>query len=580
MTGNSKEKKSISELLDSLCSKNLRGPFLKALAESVGSSPSGAQKYFVKHGHLPAPTVSDITKLMLTSPEISKAVEMSTAAGNPSLIVEAATQTAARLDVASILGGSSALMTASIEPPKKRKKRNKKKKSGNSFTDTDSGTMSSSSGVLRPRNFLEAALYFSSITMSTVEMATELEPENFFAPPLLFSIGPMMPTGCEQWQRALRRPNCSTLEWEQLKAQQKRVISLFAVALLQSHTSNLPGMKVFGGSTADKLASATTTVRSNYLKRSIGLYAISLVDHLPPTLTTPSPSSPQTSSSILSHFAPQHGASPILLANRKVDLNDLKVPSALQLTAFWEGLRPDEQLAILQGEMNNLQKGWLNLRKAWCLCKYCRTRNLRLVDVYELFYRAYYDDLERKAALLICSPVGEPTLKAKSRRHLYRQLSELADDIVEERGYHYQMVMRRLGKAFEEDYDWGDCDHGDETCEACRRRYGRDSIPTNNGSGGDLSGSHHHNTINDEDDLDEDDDFSADDWDDVEFDIFYEDFNLMEDEEIIQAENDLPIDPAHLATSFPHLYDPRLYTMPRPAIPAYHHHGSRDRTSI
>lgn len=780
-SGAGRDKRTISELLDSLCSKGMRGPLLKALAESVGASSNAAQKYLTKHGSLPAPTVSDITKLMLASPEVSKAMEMYPVVGGPSSGMLATNvvpspgcvEVFGTIPLSEAAAIASAVTTATgaagpgASGSKKRKKKNKRKKGNGSHssgaTNPNGDSFSSSSsteplaqkglrggGVLRPRNFLEAALYFSSITMGTVEMASDLEPECFFAPPLLFPPS----EGAESsstatfdsvsWARGLQRTHCTALQWEQEKAMQRRVVGLFAVALLQ--TTN-PNVKIGGGtggggggggngstlgashSTLSAISSANGTngvvnPRSNYLKRTIGLYAISLVDHLPPTLSTTGVTTSTGSgsggetllgSSTLSHFAPQRGASPILLANRKVDLDDLKVPSAHQLTTYWESLTPHERVTFLRAEMGTLSKSWINFKKTWCLCKYCRTRSTRLADVYEVLYRCYHDDLERLAsaeAEKIPPTVGNSKganerdqhyhhhhhqqrkkggttsastssntsatsaasvtfagattellpLKPKARRHFYGQLSELADDIIDERGYHYQMVMRRLGRAFEEDYDWGDCEHaaGETACDACRGALGislsRKAWTTNNvnnasvipsssltapsntassplaasmvaasanvgssplpspssssslalssfsSSSSSSSSStpfspsvnmtlkdeytdeeddacleHENGLRGDDDDEDEDDgDGGGDDDDDDDdlLDAFYEDFNFIEDEDIIQAESELPIDPAHLSTSFPHLYDPRLYTMPRPAVPAYQHHGS------
>lgn len=581
-----KDKKTISELIDSLCSKNMRGPFLKALAESVGSSSNAAQKYFAKHGHLPAPTISDITKVMLTNPEVSKAMEMcpvgpgSVLAGisSPGCVEVFGTIPLDSSTTGGLVTGTVAATTSNTA--KKRKKRNKKKKNplespelGLRSTDTPSHHhQQSMDGVLKPRNFLEAALYFSNITMGTVEMATDLEPEFFFAPPILFANSDendssLLADNTIEWIKSLKKTNCSLMEWEQHKAMQRRVTGLFSVALLQ--TTN-PNVRI-----GDK---SGVSSRSNYLKRTIGLYAISLVDHLPPTLC-PGNESSGRGISTLSHFVPQQGASPLLLANRKVDLSDLKVPSALQLVQFWEALDTTERVSILRSEQAILQKGWISMKKSWCLCKYCRTRSIRLADIYEVLYRAYHDDLERLASILDpkrsktaaqnnAIPPNEATsmaLKPKTRRNLYRQLSELADDIIDERGYHYQMVMKRLGKAFEEDYDWGDCDHCDEPCEACRKRY--PNI-------GNKARAKQQNCSELKDEYSDDEAMNSDEWDLEDYETFYEDFNLMEDEDVVQAENELPIDPAHLSTSFPQLYDPRLYTMPRPAVPAYNHNAS------
>lgn len=753
-----RDKRTISELLDSLCSKGMRGPFLKALAESVGASSNAAQKYLTKHGNLPAPTVSDITKLMLASPEVSKAMEMYPVVGEPGeMLTTKVVSSPGSVEVLGTIPLNEAVAAAAVTTiteigtgvgtggAKKKKKNKRKKGSGNGnngATSPNGGDASSEllaqkglrgGGVLRPRNFLEAALYFSSITMGTVEMASELEPEFFFAPPLLFSPGSAEAStftfDSTTWARGLQKAHCTALQWGQEKAMQRRVVGLFAVALLQ--TTN-PNVKIGGGSggstghggnnnngALNTLGShsalsavsnmtgtnGTINPRSNYLKRTIGLYAISLVDHLPPTLSTTAASASTgggggetlLGSSTLSHFAPQRGASPILLANRKVDLDDLKVPSAHQLTAYWQGLTPSERMTFLRTEMGTLSKSWINFKKTWCLCKYCRTRSTRLADVYEVLYRCYHDDLERLAgaeAEKIPATVGTlkggnerereqhhhqqrkkgggastsissnnsaasavPAggaphellpLKPKARRHFYCQLSELADDIIDERGYHYQMVMRRLGRAFEEDYDWGDCEHaaGETACDACRGALGislsrkawannMNNIGVVNGissgsagvvpspvspstlsssplatasmaatgtnagpcsslspiSASPLSSASASASISpsssvnmtlrdeytDEEDeeagLDHENSLEDDDDDDL-LDVFYEDFNLIEDEDIIQAESELPIDPAHLSTSFPQLYDPRLYTMPRPTVPAYQHHGS------
>ncbi|PJF17062.1 hypothetical protein PSACC_03131 [Paramicrosporidium saccamoebae] len=530
------EKRTLNDMLEGLCSKELMGSFVKVLAESVGTSAASAQRFFLKNGHLPAPTLNEVTKLMLHNPDLAKLLD-------GQMPTKGILTTVTTPNGVGVLG---ALPVETTTPKtKKKKKKNKKKKTGEPEG-------APASGVLRPRNFLEAALYFSTIKMSTVEMAMELEPERFFAPPLLFH----GPEGTEAWITALRRDAMSNiLDFEQHKAVQRRTTGLFSVALLQTAQHLKP--------TNSGERPLSVSVRSNYMKRTIGLYAISLVDHLPTSLTHRFLDGNATSN-LPRNFLRNNP----VLANRKLELNDLKVPSPQQLSDYWAGLKSVEKVDILRAEQTALQKGWINPKKTWCLCKYCRTRALRLGDVYELLYRAYYDDLERvvNEITAVAAPIVDGPLKSKAKKHLFKSLSLLADDVMDEKGSYLTMVLKRLGKAFEDDGEWeNECTpgakmHNEEVCDNCAKYQTK---PTNTPLIDSLP-----DGMDDDSDEEPKEELS-DSWDEEDLESFYEDFNMMEDEEVIQAECELPIDPAHLPTSFPALYDPRMYSMPRPAIPAY-----------
>jgi hypothetical protein len=498
--------------------------------------------------------MSDVTKMMLQSPEFARVLDNG-------------------VSVAAAVVPVSVPDDGVTSTKKRKKKKKNKKKKAEDVKPT----------VLRPRNFLEAALYFSSITMSTVEMAAELDPEYFFAPPLLFQSA----EGTESWLQGLKRqpkdgPTSATLAWEQHKAVQRRAVGLFAVALLQTAQHMKPSGE----------GRPTLSSRSNYLKRTIGLYAISLVDHLPPSLTCRLGDAEKglgvgLNGNIQGAARNLFRGNP-LLANRKLELNDLKVPSPLQLSDYWSDLPNREKAFILRSEQTNLLKGWINVKRTWCLCKYCRTRALRLGDVYDLVYRAYYDDLERVAGDLDGkSADANNTLKGKTLKQLFRSLSLLADDVSEERPHYLAMVLKRLGRAFEEDdtFDWDDCTHGEvNTC--CCGHKSHTASSNNNTTGAKQSTTTHSqphsneplDEYSDEEDVpSEECDSWDEDHDDEDDEIFYEDFNMQEDEEVIQAECELPLDTAHLPTSFPQLYDPRMYTLPRPAVPANNIVSETDR---
>lgn len=594
MSVSTREKRTVREMLHALSTTAVPSDKIRAAAaEVLGMSKTTAtvQRFLSSSAPLPRPSQEDAAKFFLVNPELDMLWGMMCGG------ISKDEQARALAMVADLYGSSSAAESPPVEPQnqdetspavktaaeKKKKKKSKKKGASGSSPLTSSSLppptqpTPTPQNVLRPRNFLEAALYFSSITLSTVEMAGELEPEHFFAPPLLFT----GPDGTEDWLASLRKVNIGVVPFETLKFLQRRTLCVFAVALLQTAQHMKPS---HAGHTLDH-RQASIAVKSNYLKRTIGLYAISLVDHLPPSLTCRLSAAekaigPMTS---LGHGHPLTQAQRLLfknnplLANRKLELNDLKVPSAQQISDYWKGLGTSEQISILRTELNALQKGWINVKKTWCLCKYCRTRSLRLGDVYELVYRAYMDDLERVAASLepkrpsAVLPVDLNTmatssnaLKPKMRKLLFKSLSSLADDISNERSAYLVMVLKRLGKAFEEDYSEWKCENNVNVpgvCECCRNEPSPHPPKVTD---------HLPDVIEDySDDEDEEhghDEFS-DSYEDEDLESFYEDFNMMEDEENIQGECELPIDPAHLSTTFPTLYDPRLHSLPRPGVP-------------
>lgn len=589
-----KDNFNVNKFLELFCAGPYKEHFLSSLA-AMQEMKTGTKMSLSQLDSLSKPALAEMTNILVSCPDFGKFLAAATANGGPlqlsgaqALMRVSGNNSFSNAALASLAAVGASEPTTSVA--KKRKKNKKKKGNANNSGGNLSAHDLVSTGignVLRPRNFLEAALYFSSITMSTVEMAMALEPASFYAPPLLFQSVESTSIWLQNLKKeGTRGADCSLLEWEQTKAIQRKTTGVFAVGLLQTAQHMKPS------NLADRGVTASVSVRSNYMKRTMGLYAISLVDQLPPTLAIDNKNRlPLTAPGL---NLPKN----ILLANRKLELNDLKVPSAEQLAAFWGGLPPHVKVSILHGEQTALEKGWINVKKTWCLCKYCRNRVFRVGDLYELFYRAYFDDLERNAREIDPKAISRATpheeLKLKVRKHLFKSLSLLADDILDERDSYLVMLLKRLGRAFEDDLDWDrmakkpnpppattsphhthskTASPREEVCADCAKHapsaagdktQSFSKSPKNNSICGNLP-----DEFSDDEDYDDGLDDGDDVWDDERMESFYEDFNMMEDEDIIQSEGELPVDEAHLGTSFPSLYDSRLYAMPKPAAPAY-----------
>lgn len=682
----------INEMFQSLCSEKLMPVFIRGLAESTGTSYSSFSKYLNKNGHLAVPTITEMGKAMLANPELAKAMAkigflggfgaeeteggrggLEVVSGEKMQVKTSSTADGGLVATISTTTGMGFLESMSQETTlsdgagKKKKRKSKTRKKKNSSVQEIDSIDDLPKNVARPRNFLEAALYFSTITQSTVEMASRLEPAAFFAPPILFPTSSLTAANfgdMSRWADSFKKEIIGVIPFESQKTLQRRTVALFAVGLLQmaQHLKSTAAERTSPGLPPSTLpatsALTSVAVRSNFLKRTIGLYAMSLVDHLPPSLTCrlseaeralgplpahPKLHNPQTTSSSLatmSHAQRLLFKNNPLLANRKLELNDLKVPSAQQLVQFWNGLAPAEQIEVIRGEQTALTKGWVNVKKHWCLCKYCRTRSLRIGDIFELLYRLYYDDLEKMVISIVESMPernkkakdanvntnGEVVaeIKGKTRKHFYISLSLLTDDIVDEKGTFLVSVLKRLGRAFEDDdnSEWynADEDNGEEedeeadereeddkdlvtgnrevfctkdsahkhvngtdgcreVCDCCRKSFQRlflnkindhfkrektDALPDEMSDSEDEEDAESSVQAPMTDEEEEEDVGCDDEAEDLE--TFYEDFNLLEDEEIIQAECELPVDLAHLSTTFPTLYDTRLYQLPRPYL--------------
>lgn len=411
---------------------------------------------------------------------------------------------------------------------KKKKKKNKKKKNNASQEDEDD---EDGYGPPKPRNFLEAALYFSTVTLGTVSMANLLEPAYFFAPPL-FQKADKDGFSAVFSARKTKIPS----EIESLRYLQRRVSALFAVALSQS----LPSVRPFS---SDKNISSSSVSKTNYLKRSIGFFAVSLVDHLPPSM-----------SSRLFKPSNSGGIQPIASsAAKSLALDDLGVPSPEILSDFWLALSIDDRIKLVQEECSGLAKGWINSKKTWCMCKYCKHRRLRLSDIFDHVYRAYYEDLEDLACRLKGQePAPKTPHQQKIRKLLYKALSLVAEDILNTKSRLMLESISRLGKVYSEK---SMARLADEILEELQG--GCDSKKTNNCDCPNCD-------YLDGEDGDEDDDCYGDeredfsDFDDLDIDEdgdFYEDFNYGEDDEYTLLEGDVAVDEAQLPSTLPSFYD-------------------------
>lgn len=559
------------------------------------------------------------------------------------------------------------------EEGKKKKKKKKKKKSSNGGggnSSINNTAAAHQTKMLRPRNFLEAALYFSTITMSTLEMGLDLEPIDFFAPPILPYIAaedgssssdgmtssilwleslkksytppvatqqqqqqhkPIMANGTEKiWNMKKSQHPKAMLVYEQHKAIQQKTLSLFSLALLQNDTPQRvqPSLRKMlehvGGDDATTLissASAAATsknnskdssvsTKNNYFKRAIGHYAISLVDHLPPKL----------SDSIFSAPPPPPSQQQQNTKDKALELNDLKVPSSHTLTRhFFDVLSDDEKISLLKEEIASLQE-WVSCTNKWCTCTFCSSVPRGTISVkvtLDLFYRLYLDDLVRALQTLMTNvcynsnnnnnnnntgksttttsktktlttsntkTTSTKTIPPKKKEHLLRSLaisiSRIGDDIIDEKAPFAIATISRIGKALEDDVNgpFGEKRHSLEcNCHIClfKRSFGcmvdDSDFLCNAGAGGrrrsgrSRNGAANHNSDNSDSEagsgsIDDDDDDNDDDDDDDD-ESFYENMNYVEDEVILADEVDLPVSPLQLTSSFPHLYDPSLYSM-------------------
>lgn len=410
---------------------------------------------------------------------------------------------------------------------KKKKKKSKKKKAAADAVDADDPN-DFGLGPPKPRNFLEAALYFSTVTLGTVSMANQLDCEVFFAPPLFTAV-----TRDEFARVFAARRVRSGAEYDQLRYLQRRISALFAVALSQASPTfrpfAMPGVARGNGPTAQ-------LAKTNYLKRSIGFFAVSLVDHLPPNM----------SNRFFSRTGPNGMGTitPTGAGGKSLGLDDLRVPSPEQLATFWLSMSDEERLQLVQEESVGLAKGWINAKKAWCMCKYCKHRRLRLSDIFDHVYRAYYDELQALACRLRGEPVPELTAnQAKIRRLMYKALSVVGEDILNTKSRLMLESISRLGRIYHEDSTRNECT-GTSHCHCPDCDYYDEEDPDYRADCEDCQDS-------DFDDLDIDEDGD-----------FYEDFNYGEDDEYIQQEGDVPVDEAQLPSTLPSFYDMDLITGP------------------
>lgn len=390
----------------------------------------------------------------------------------------------------------------------------------------------------KPRNFLEAALYFSTVTLGTVAMANQLEPVDFFAAPLFTAFTREDFDSFFDSRKKLAQ--LGGWEYDSVKYLQRRISALFAVALSQSS----PTLRPYASSSASVTGPAASALnRTNYLKRSIGFFAVSLVDHLP---------------SGMSSRLFQRGGD--LDANgRALGLDDLRVPSPEVLGAYWLGLSKEERLRLVRDEAAGLAKGWVNARKTWCMCKYCKHRRLRLNDIFEHVYRAYHDELfDLEARLQGLEPPVKTPHQLKVRRLLYRALAVVAEDILNTRSRLMLEAVNRLGRAFHPD----SCRHRPAHrrdkkahrchCPDCDLYY--DGVDEDARPGDQAAADDDYYTEDDEE-YDEDEYSDYDDLDIEEDGDFYEDFNYGEDDAYIQAEGDTAVDEAQLPSTLPAFYD-------------------------
>lgn len=479
-----------------------------------------------------------------------------------------------------MIGSDAERSIQKMETKKKKKKKKKKKASSDSSLQTK---------MLRPRNFLEAALYFSTITMSTLEMGLDLEPIDFFAPPILpfidanssggkessiawleslkksytpppqaSQLKPIMANGTEKiWNMKSQHPK-AMLVYEQHKAIQQKTLSLFSLALLQNDTPKRLQPLLYNITNGDEPNSiknstnSAVSTKNNYFKRAIGHYAISLVDHLPPKLSD-------------SIFRTQQSSLSSNTKDKALELNDLKIPSSHILSNhFFDVLSKDEKILILEEEISSL-KDWVSTFNHWCTCTSCSAipkKTLSVKGSLELFYRLYLDDLER-ALLTLTQTKKNTIIPQKKKEHLLKNLaislSRIGDDIIDEKAPFAIATLTRIGKALEDDLNgpFGERKHSrDCNCHIClfKKSFGA----MTEGNGGNGVGAN-----------DDDDDDSNSDKEGEEDESFYENMNFVEDESIIIDESDLPISPLHLTSTFPHLYDPSIYSVvSHPGIPS------------
>lgn len=393
----------------------------------------------------------------------------------------------------------------------------------------------------KPRNFLEAALYFSTVTLGTVAMANQLEPVDFFAAPLFTASTREDFNAVFESRKKLT--DMGGWDYDEMKYLQRRISALFAVALSQTS----PTLRPYA-TTSNSINGATANAinRTNYLKRSIGFFAVSLVDHLP--------------SGMSSRLFQRGGAEDP--SGRALGLDDLRVPSPEMLGEYWLGLSKDERLRLVRDESAALSKGWVNARKTWCMCKYCKHRRLRLNDIFEHVYRAYYDELaDLEARLQGQEPPTKTPHQQKVRKLLYRALAVVAEDILNTRSRLMLEAVNRLGRAFHPDavtrkrsLHKRDKKAHRCHCPDCDLYY--DGVDED-GQGCPIDEDvNDDDYYSDEDEYDDEDDYS--DYDDLDIEEdgdFYEDFNYGEDDAYIQAEGDTAVDEAQLPSTLPAFYD-------------------------
>jgi hypothetical protein len=401
------------------------------------------------------------------------------------------------------------------EASSKKKKKKKRKSKSKKGASQDENRLC---GPPKPRNFLEAALYFSTITLGTVSMANQLDADVFFAPPLLFLTLP------EEYEEIFRsRRIRSGPEYEGNKYLQRRISALFAVALSQSS----PALRPFTTFDRNSKGSAASSAKTNYLKRSIGFFAVSLVDHLPPAM-----------SNRLFKTGDNGGAQESARsAQKSLGLDELRVPSPETLAQFWLSLPMEERLRLVQEEAMGLAKGWINPKKTWCMCKYCKHRRLRLSDIFDHTYRAYHEELVNfELTMKGIEPPAPTPHQVKVRKLLYKALSVVAEDILNTKSRLMLEAISRLSRVFHEglvDPSMVDCDGSAKChCEDC--------------------------AYFDDEDHDDDDRYDGSDFDDLDIEEdgdFYEDYNYGEDDDYIQMESEIVIDEAQLPSTLPTFYD-------------------------
>lgn len=480
---------------------------------------------------------------------------------------------------------------------KKRKKKSKSKKvsDGSQIEPVDISSefckvkLSSNLPVAKPRNFLEIALYFSTISRNTLNMANKLSLDAFFAPPLLVKIPSFFNSFDDlvtdkKYSESLLEAfaTCKGLEYDKIKLFQRRLTAIFAVILRTTtnvinpnntqncnmnlaeynsvciHDTAMDGFQ----SHSSSMTSPAQFLKSNHLKRSIGIFAVSLVDHLPPSMSC-------------NLFDIESGPKNMSIPKR-LGLDDLRVPSLDQLGKFWLGLDSSDKVYIIKEEIESLLKCTLGMRKSWCMCKYCKHKRLRLADIIDLIYRAYQEELESTLETLsgqiqhAYSNVASHTLhQSKLRRILYQAISIVSNDILSSQSHILLDSLNRLGKSFQDDesclIDCFKLSSEKRSAKNCFKSASRCKEPAESDCNSD--GLDFEYVSSDLDDcfeeyadesndtvlppsLDLDNSFSE-----LAENDFYSDFNYLEDDQYLSAEADLPIEDFQLPSSMPIFYD-------------------------